>query len=121
MSHICPKCKKKSQLELRTWHDYPVIPFVCPYCYEFYWIECETKESIIITASTTKEASIPPIKEGAHVYIDNKEHEFFLERGKVEQRDHCHYRVRFSSLDKKINGKLLWVPEHWVKKVPEGL
>jgi hypothetical protein len=59
--------------------------------------------------------NIPPISLGKEVYIDNLEHEFCLEQGIVIGRDHGHYRIKFCSLDKRINGKKIWVPTHWVK------
>lgn len=58
---------------------------------------------------------IPPIRVAEEVYIDNSDHEFYLEQGVVIGRDHGHYRVKFCSLDKRINGRMLWVPAHWVK------
>lgn len=63
----------------------------------------------------------PPLEIASRIYIDNKEHEFFLEHGIIVQKGYLHYRILFVSLDNKINNRKLWVPEHWVKPLPKEL
>ena len=64
---------------------------------------------------------IPPIQLDEIVYIDNKEHPLYLEQGVIVRKKHIHYRVKFTSTLPNINGKCLWIPEHWVKAVPKDL
>jgi len=64
---------------------------------------------------------IPEMKVGQQVMIINKEHPLFLEIGVVVDKSHCHYLVNFTSLEDKINGKNLWIPEHWLDPVPKEL
>ena len=63
----------------------------------------------------------PEMREGTQVYLNNKEHPFNLEQGEVIARDHRQYRVRFVSQNPTINGKCLWLPEHWVDPLPKEL
>jgi len=60
------------------------------------------------------EPDIPPMEEGTRVYVNNDRHPYFLSFGVVAARDHVHYRVKFGD-------KLIWVPEHWVSRVPPEL
>ena len=59
---------------------------------------------------------LPELKVGTEIYINNKEHKFNLEQGKVIGKDHRHYKVELIHL-----GKVIWVPEHWVEPLPEEL
>lgn len=118
----CPNCGKLSQHEWRTWDDFPSAPVVCPHCYDFYWVRKATEEIVKIqVAHSQVPVKIPEIPEGVSVYIDNKEHKFHLERGIIIERDHCFYKVKFKSHDKKLDGIKTWIPEHWVKEIPEVL
>ena len=61
----------------------------------------------------------PEMREGTHVFINNKEHKLHLEQGVVVARDHRRYRIKFISKNKAINESCLWVPEHWVDPIPK--
>lgn len=58
---------------------------------------------------------------GTYVYINNKEHKLFLEQGEIIKLGHQHYRLRFVSLDKKIHNAQIWIPEHWIRVLPQEL
>jgi hypothetical protein len=64
---------------------------------------------------------IPELSIGKMVYIINKEHPLFLEQGKISDKRHCHYRVKFVSQNKGINNTYLWVPEHWIDPLPKEM
>ena len=129
MLHRCPGCSKISEQDLLTWGNSLIIPFNCPYCDTFYWLEkqvhqdnTETEVTYSITDTQPSwSAQIPEIELGIDVYITNAEHEFHLERGVIVDKDHVHYRVLFTSQDERLDNKKVWVPENWVARVPEGL
>ncbi|KKK57843.1 hypothetical protein LCGC14_3050400 [marine sediment metagenome] len=118
---FCPGCDFSIDYKLKTWDESVVIPFVCPDCNTFFWIRKQAADELRIEADIEESIIIPPIVEGTYIYINNKEHEFFLERGTIIKRDHIHYRIKFNSKDHRINNKCVWVPSHWVMVMPEGL
>ena len=118
---VCPSCQKSSNQDLMTWDDSVAIPHFCPYCDEFNWVRREADEELSISLHSEIPLIIPPIELGSQVYIDNNDHEFHLERGKISDKDHWHYRILFSSLDDRINGTVLWMPQHWIKAIPQEL
>lgn len=52
--------------------------------------------------------SLPVLKEGTVVVIDNAEHPLHNQIGIICDKKHKHYRV-------ELEQKKIWVPEHWVK------
>lgn len=119
---ICPSCGHIDETKLSTWDVNEYFPYVCSKCREFNWIKrnkdaCETSNVIWHKSSE----QISNIRLGAHVYVNNRDHELFLERGTIEGKDHAHCRVKFISTDKRINEKRLWVPNAWLCKVPDEL
>jgi len=63
--------------------------------------------------------SIPELRIGTYVYINNKEHPMNLEQGEIIERDHKHYRVKLISTDPRLNGRCMWFPDHWVEPLPK--
>lgn len=89
----------------------------------FYCDRCHTSFHMVdnILKSTKVEEQLPSLEVATRVYIDNKEHPFFLEHGLVTDVDHVHYRVMMISQNSDINGRRIWFPEHWVKALPKEL
>lgn len=110
----CPSCGTTNSIKPSdAWCKVGRMPIICVHCATIYWadIESESKELIVVNKVPVFKVQIPEINEGAWVYIINREHEKYLEPGKVIQKDHKHYRIEFS------DGFQLWVPQHWVEKV----
>ncbi len=120
---ICPVCGFSSNTVLSTWDSSPAYPCVCPRCYEFFWIRrgADASETFYLKKESKLNVEIPPLAKSTQIFITNKEHKLFLERGIIVNKNHAHYRVMFKSKDKKLNDKCLWIPEHWVDVVPEEL
>jgi hypothetical protein len=120
---ICPDCNGQT-IEVH-WNEIPSKVGYCPKCDMTLILDgddqivCKVKEDG--TRDLDQHANIPELKLGTLVYINNKEHEFFLELGEVIEKDHEYYRVKFRSLDKRIERKCLWVPSHWVEPLPKQL
>lgn len=121
----CPHCKFEQKGVNQSWHEYIGFPFICQKCEQMFWIEGEYAE-VKVGVAPKMEEKIPSLEEGAPIYLDNKEHNFHLCPGTVVQRDHVHYKVElFYHVElSKHNGRKtyrtrLWVPEAWVKPVPE--
>jgi hypothetical protein len=64
---------------------------------------------------------VPDLEVATRVYVNNKEHSLFLEHGIIAAKAHLHYRVKMVSLNKEINGKFIWFPEHWIRELPKDL
>lgn len=95
------------------------IIFRCPKCQTVSHFSVTDEEAI--SQKQTKKKEYPPLEVGANVYIANKQHRLHLEFGVIEQRDHKYYRIKLISTDKELNGNLVWLPEHWVKELPEDM
>lgn len=126
----CPKCGSLNAIELFTWDDSLAYPCFCGICDYFFWIErtADVTETVVLAPTTIRakyknrqKCDIPPLELKTQVFICNKEHKLFLERGIIVKKDHKHYRLRFSSLDERLNKKCLWVPDHWVDVIPKEL
>ena len=118
----CPRCGQLNIMELTTWDDNPAHPCFCKACDYFFWIRktADVSETITIESTYTKhDTDIPPLPLKTAIYISNKEHKFFLEQGIIIKKDHKHYRIKFISQNEKIRDKCLWVPDHWVAKIPK--
>ena len=76
MLHRCPGCSKISEQDLLTWGNSLIIPFNCPYCDTFYWLEKQVHQDNTETEVTYKitdtqpswSAQIPEIELGIDVY-----------------------------------------------------
>lgn len=62
---------------------------------------------------------LPIYDEGTLVYVNNRESLLFLELGKVVSRNHKHCRVKFVSNEPKFNGFSIWIPDHWLRPLPD--
>lgn len=116
----CPKCSGRLH---RSKVPKPIILY-CDVCDVLYrW--SESAEGVVpfgrLCLSQRNSIMIPELKEGTKVYIRCKDHRLFLEQGVVVNRDHEHYRVRFVSLDKDIDGKMIWFPRQSVGGLPGEL
>ena len=117
----CPKCGDLNSIELDTWDDSLAHPCYCGKCSYFFWMTrtADVSETIIIELQKPREADIPPLKLKTTIYVNNEEHEFFLEQGIIVKKDHKHYRIKFRSTDKRLDGKCVWMPDHWIVEVPK--
>ena len=88
---------------------------ICPDCSGL------DNEQLMVNKFVKSGVSIPPLDVASWVYVDNKEHIFFLEYGIIIGKDHLHYRVKLKSYDEAVNGLFVWLPQHWVKLLPEEL
>ena len=94
----------------------------CLNCSALFLVDSETlttvhRETIHICEQIPE--NIPPLELGTAVIIINKQHSLFLDQGVIEEKKHLHYRIKMISVDKKLNGFLLWVPHHWVQELPK--
>ena len=111
----CLACRSKLRCSHQPKHS---RLFYCSSCDRVFRFDQKAEALVpfgVYSSSERVPEDIPPIPVGDMVYVDNREHELFLEQGVVVKRDHAHYRVRFTSLDKSIDGRKLWVPQHWVR------
>ena len=114
----CPECNGESIIV--KWQEVPSEVGYCPICDRIFILNAD--ETLIIRPNGVHaETEIPELPINTHVFIINKEHKFFLERGVVVEKDHKHYRIKFISLNKDIHDKMLWVPDHWIDPVPKAL
>lgn len=111
----CPSCGHPSRQELLTWDNAVAVPFSCPHCDAFHWLEPDLLKEL-----PTAPTSINPRVVGEDVMVINKEHEFFLERGEITKIEFINCRVSFVSQDERINNKQVWMPDHWLQPVPRG-
>jgi Zn-finger nucleic acid-binding protein len=97
-----------------------IQPIYCPFCDRIWIVE----HNQIIYQENVLPSKIyeilPELREGTIVYINNKQHHLFLEKGIVSQRNHRYYRIQLISSDKKLNGKQMWFPEHWIEPMPKN-
>lgn len=114
---ICSICSANT-IEVR-WDDVPNRLLYCSVCDKFFLSEGD--EYIHINEESQFDVELPLYDIGTPVYITNRDHEFFLEAGYVSKKDHKHYRIKFVSKNDKIDGKQVWVPDHWVRDVPKFL
>ena len=94
----------------------------CGNCSEIFLIDSETlttihRETIHICERIPED--IPPLALGTYIIVVNKQHPLFLDQGTIEDKKHLHYRIKMISVDKKMNGFLIWVPHHWVQALPK--
>lgn len=98
----------------------------CPFCTEKLLFEGDTADCQCGKRFILPELHVEPHHDTSYeiaerVYICNKEHDFFLESGIVSDRDRNYTRIRMTSLNKRIDRYHLWVPNHWLKALPEEL
>jgi hypothetical protein len=126
----CPDCHKDA-IEVR-WDEVPFKVGYCSICNITFLLDGDdvvtykfdvdkengqaTREQLV-----DKTENIPELHIGTPIYVDNKEHQFFLEFGWIVDKTHEHYRVEFHSCDERINGKKLWMPSHWIEPIPKHL
>jgi hypothetical protein len=77
-----------------------------------FWARLSNSELAIVNRIPVFKTQIPELNEGTWIIVINKEHVKYMEPARVTKRDHKHYRVEFN------DGSLLWVPQHWVEKIP---
>ena len=58
---------------------------------------------------------IPELEIVSRVYVINKEHPKYLDSGIITNKSHIHYRIKF------LDGMIIWMPEHWVRPLPEEM
>jgi hypothetical protein len=109
---LCPSCK--GQLRQSNQSE-DISIYYCYYCDANYHFVNNIFERIDV------DVKLPELEIATRVYVDNKEHDFFLEHGIITQIAHIHYRVKMVSRNKEINGKQIWFPEHWIKALPKEL
>lgn len=123
MKFRCPSCNKHNDFKIpATWTE-ETFPCSCCFCDELFFakIDQEMEDLIIKNKKVRITLDVPNIAPGTKVYIVNKEHKLFLEQGAIRDLDHKHCRVEFSSLDKRLNNKKLWIPIDWLSMLPEEL
>lgn len=118
----CPRCGTLNSVQLQTWDDSPAYPCFCGSCDYFFWIKrtADATETLTLQVGEFKpKPDIPPLPLKTPVFINNRDHEFFLEQGIIVKKDHKHYRIRFKSEDTRLNGKCLWFPADQVSEIPK--
>jgi len=112
----CPFCGMKNQLiSSKSWDQIGYAPVMCVQCAQLFWVKLPSNSSheiVIVNRVPVFKTEIPELLEDTWIFIINKDHEKYLEPAKIVERSHKHYRVEF--LDKM----LLWVPSHWVERIP---
>lgn len=109
-------------IEVRWNDEIPSRALHCPICGTIYLMSGDETIEIKYPGEVSKPSEvIPTLALETAIYINNKEHKFFLEQGKIVDKSHLHYRIKFISLNKDINNSCLWVPEHWISVVPPEL
>lgn len=121
----CPKCNRELALTGELWANKSVLTLYCFECDKI--VFKDIKNGVLKFPIEEKFGSdkvpvqIPNLPRRTKVYICNKEHKFFLEQGMISDKSHGFYRVKLRSLDKKLDNKFIWVPEHWVRVLPREL
>ena len=129
----CPGCG----IENRCAYQYgkEVYPFKCCKCGLVYVVSIEPNGPIVETinildqkkvfgelvSKSGMKPQIPELPNGTPVYISSEDSPLFLEQGKTTARKHKHYKVKFISCNKKIDGKCLWMPEDIVDPIPSDM
>lgn len=115
---ICPDCGDKLQSSGTTWFDQTHSVVYCITCSRKFLVNKASNELITFEQINPSkiETSIPELPYHTKVIINNRDHVSFMEVGEIINKSHKFYRVRLHS-----SGTILWVPEHWVEKVPEWL
>jgi len=86
-------------------------PVKCVNCAEISWIEFIVENPILPIVPL----SIPPLKVGTIVYVDNREHLKYLDPGTIINKSHVYYRIQFPDNER------IWMPEHWIKAIPSQM
>lgn len=62
------------------------------------------------------EEKVPKLEIGTQIIVMITNHELSMEQGVILEKSHIHYKVKFTSLNPKINNATFWIPEHWAVK-----
>ncbi len=118
----CPKCSFEQEGCNDSWHEYLGFPFICQKCGELFWIK-RTNETMIMTVHDNKmKTKMPPLKIRTKIYLDNKDHKFYLSPGMIVAKDHVHYRVKLYYRENSMTKHtFLWCPESWIKPMPDWI
>lgn len=120
----CPNCNR---LLLKSNYVDELSIYYCEFCDESFRFSRDEaipvpREDILVSLDQPGVGEkIPELEVATRVYVNNKEHSLFLEHGIVAAKAHLHYRVKMISLNKEIDGKFIWFPEHWIRELPDDL
>jgi endogenous inhibitor of DNA gyrase (YacG/DUF329 family) len=121
----CPNCGNIVSQPSKHNPESPFLPIFCKTCQLVLMIDLKTNKVVYVETITDEERKpkieMPELPLKSKVYINNKQHQMFLEQGVIEQKDHMYYRIRLISCEEKWNGTLMWVPYHWVCEIPKEL
>lgn len=118
----CPKCGKDDIVAGSGTEAFASI--YCKHCGFVSIIDKMTNELIqqealsLETKPRQNVDQIPPLDLQTQVYINNREHQLFLEQGVIVDKQHLHYRVKIVSCNESLNNVKIWIPEHWVRQLP---
>lgn len=109
----CPHCGYPNSVSTELWKSIGKIPVICGGCDKLFWSPLHSLGDLItVIHPPIFKVEVPPLIEGDLIYVINKEHPKHLEPGKIVNKSHLHYRIEFN------DGTLIWMPHHWIEKVP---
>lgn len=111
----CPSCGAENELaSSSSWDKVGYVPIICTKCTNLFWSRLTPggTEKIVVNRVPVFKVQIPELPEDTWVFVVNKDHEKHLEPGQITKRDHKHYRIKF------VDGTQLWVPMHWIERIP---
>lgn len=118
----CPRC----HIENTCVYEYgkEVYPFRCHICGLVYVISIEPQGPVVETLNMRSfpdgliKSNITEMVIGTPVYISSCDSPLYLEQGEVTDKKHKHYKIKFISCDKRIDGKCLWMVDDQVDPIP---
>lgn len=117
---ICPECKNRVQDYNCTELSDDKIAIICPHCESLSVVRNGNTETLNINQKYTQiKLDYGDLNLEDEILIINREHECFLDAGKIIKKDHMYYRIEIKSTNEKFNGRVMWVPHHWVCKFPK--
>lgn len=115
----CPNCNSHNWCEVETW-SFDTFIIKCDYCDQIYFLKPDTETLLFLGSNTIKE-NIPEMMLGTPVFVSDRDNALFLEQGTIKDKKHKHYKIKFISCNKKINGSCMWLFDEFVDPIPKEM
>ena len=109
MNLKCPKCDNKNiHINIKDIINNMIV-FKCDDCDEMFTKPLVSETSCCGIVFKQESKTLYDINDW--VFINYKEHVFYLRVGCIIDKDHVFYKIRFD------DGIVTWIPHHWTNKI----